>query len=341
MAMGASALRRGALAAVAVLLLLGSGFSLVAGAPSAAPLSLTVPSDLGSVQNLGDQTYVVSGGQVAAAAVGGIPLDPGAQVTFSLNAEVEGARVSGSATFQLQGSVSGAPVSASGVVAITNSLTITQVGGPLANTACPKAGASVCGVLPVLFGGVAAIQVTTAGSTKHDLTVLYFENPYFNPFGKPIVMAAVDKAVVIVATYDVGTIQWQGSQVAGPVIGVLGTSTPAVGVLSLVSTESEDLVAGTAVDHGTVSLSSMSPSFLDVTGPYKGTSYIPAPGPQDDCSTLLGFPAGSGVCTITGFDSEGSFAMSGSPVLVVGSYITTWTTPALAFSSTITAVVVG
>jgi hypothetical protein len=339
--MGASALRRSALASVAVLLLLGGGFSLVGAAPSATtPLSLTVPSNLGSVQNLGDQTYVVSGGQVAAAAVGGIPLDPGAQVTFSLKAEVEGAHISGSAAFQLRGSVSGAPVSASGVVAITNSLTITQVGGPLAST-CPKAGASVCGVLPVLFGGVASILVTMAGSTAHYLTVLYFENPYFNPFGKPIVIAAVDNAVVIAATYDVGTIQWQGSQVAGPVVGVLGTSTHVAGIINLVSTETEDLVAGTAVDHGTISLSSMTPSFLDVTGSYKGTSYIPLPGPQDDCSTLLGFPAGSGVCTLTGFDSAGSLAMGGSSVLVVGSYSTIWTVPALAFSSATTAIVVG
>jgi len=334
----AAALERSALACLAVLLLLGTGFSAVGAAPSTTRLSFTVPSNLGSVQNLGDQSYVVSGGRVAAAAVDGIPLDSGAQVTFTLNAQVKEASVSGSAAFRLQGSVLGVPISASAVVAITNSLTISQVGGPLAGS-CPAAGANACGELPVLFGGVTVIQVTRAGSTTYDRTVLYFENPYFNPFGKPIVIAAMDKAVVIVATYGVGEIQWQGTQVGGPVVGVLGTSTPVAGVLSLVSTESEDLVVGTAVDQGTISLSSMIPSFLDVTGLYKGTSYIPAPGPHDDCSTLFGFPAGSGVCTMTGFDSVGSYAMSGSPVLVAGSYSTTWTVPAVAFTSTSTATV--
>jgi hypothetical protein len=336
--MTSSSLGRVALASVAALLLLGSGISLVGAAPAAtAPLSLAVPADLGSVQNFGDEGYIVSGGSVASAAVGGVPLDPGAHVTFYLKAEVQEAAVSGSAAFQLRGRVSGVPVFASGVMAITSSLTISQAGGPLAD-AC-SGGASACGELPVLFGGVADVQVTRAGATTHELTVLYFENPYFNPFGKPIVIEAADKSVVIAATYVVGTILWQGTQVGGPVVGVLGTSVPVKGTITLVSTESEDLVAGTAVDHGTVSLGSMTPSFLDATGAYAGSSYIPPPGPNADCSVLFGFPAGSGVCTITGFQSAGRLAMKGSAVSIVGSYTTNWTAPALAFSSTTTATV--
>jgi len=328
------------LAAMAVILLLGNGAAFAsAGTQAPAVLKFSVGSDLGAVQDLGDQTYSVSGGQVGAAAIGGIPLDPGATVTFSLNAQVQGTKITGTASFQLEGKTLGIPMSASGTAVITSSLTISQVGGVEGAAAvCPGAGAQACGELPVLFGGAAEVQVTRPGSTTHDLTVLFFENPYFNPFGKPIVVAALDKSVVFAATYNVGTILWQGSQVGGPITGTLGGSTPVSGVLGLDSTEFEDLVTGIAIDQGSISLSSMTPSSLDAAGTYEGTSHIPPPTPQDDCSTLLGFPAGSGVCTMTGFDSSGSYVMSGPAVRLAGFYSTVWTVPALAFSSTSTAI---
>jgi hypothetical protein len=91
----------------------------------------------------------------------------------------------------------------------------------------------------------------------------------------------------------------------------------------------------------------MSPSSLDVNGTFSGSSVIPTAG-EVDCSPNLGFPsfpAGQGVCTSTGFNSMGEFTMSTSgrgygggsgKVTVVGQYNTTWTVPALAFSTTST-----
>jgi hypothetical protein len=116
-----------------------------------------------------------------------------------------------------------------------------------------------------------------------------------------------------------------------------------MGTLGLNSTESENLVTGTAMDRGSVALTSMSPSSLDVNGTFNGSSVIPTAG-EVDCSTSLGFPsfpAGQGVCTSTGFNSVGNFTMTtpGSgrvTVTVVGQYNTTWTVPALAFSTTST-----
>jgi hypothetical protein len=337
--MKAATLGRSVLVSLAVLLVAGNGIATVsASTPTSQPLLFTVPSNLGTVQNLGDQTYAVGGGHVVSAVVGGTALDPGATITFSLNARVIGPKITGSASFDLQGTISGVPVSASGRVAITGRLTLAQIAQTQVQ-ACSGPGGNACGVLPVLFGGASIIQVTVAGVGRHDLTVFYVENPYFNPFGAPIVLASSDGAVVIAATYDLGTIHWQGSMVGGPMIGVLGGSTPVSGSLGLTSTEEEDLVAGTAVDNGTITFSSMRPSFLDLSGTYAGTSYIPAPSPLDDCSKFLGFPAGSGVCTMTGFDSAGRYVMKQDGTLVVGQYSTTWTVPALAFTSTSHAIV--
>lgn len=323
---------------LAVLLVLGNGavFASAQTAPTR-PLYFTVPQNSGTVLDFGDQTYAVSGGQVVAAAVGGVVLDPGATVTFSLSAQVVGLKISGTATFDLQGTAGGVPVSASGQVMITGALSVAEAGEAGAQ-ACGTAG-NPCGEIPVLFGGGSLIQTTTGGVASSDHTVFEVENPYFNPFGAPIILASADGEILIIAIYSVGTIQWQGSEVGGPMVGVIGTSTPVSGMLGLVSNEQEDLVAGTAVDSGTITFSSMTPSALDMSGTYTGSDTIPPPTPQDDCSSMFGLPAGSGVCTMTGFDSQGSYQMSQGTLSVAGTYSTVWTVPAVAFTSTSSAVV--
>ena len=323
--------RQAVLALSAAMLLAGGGVaSASASTPTVQSLAFAVPANLGTVQNLGDQTYAVGGGSVASAALEGSALDPGATVTFSLDAHVAGSSISGTASFDLSGKISGIPVSASGQMTITGRLSV--AGG------CPASGP--CGVLPVLFGGASVVKVTIGGVTKVDPTVFFVENPYFNPFGAPIVLASSDGAVVIAATYSLGTIHYDGTMVGGPIVGRLGGSTLVTGRLSLTSTEDENLVSGTATDQGTIALSSMNPSFLDVSGTYSGASTIPPPGANSDCSQLFGFPAGSGVCTMTGFDSTGQYSMGNNDgISVVGKYTTIWTVPALAFTSTSTAVV--
>ena len=334
--MNAGALGRGAFAALAALLLAGNVVTGVSAAtlPGAVPVSFSVPPNIGTVQNLGNQTYAVSGGHVVTASIGGKSLDPGATLVFSLAARVTAQKVTGVASFDLRGSVLGVPVSATGPVAIVGAVSSSQ-GSLATGQACSSA---PCGQLPVFFVGASSIKIGVAGAQTLDVTGFTVENPYFNPFGAPIILSSTDGAVVIVANYDVGRILWQGTAVGGPITGLLGSSILIAGTLGLTSTEAEDLVAGTAVDTGTISLSSMSPALLDVSGTYVGSSFIPPPTPGSDCSTLFGFPAGSGVCTMTGFDSSGKYVMTGPSAKLVGTYSTVWTIPALAFSSTSTAV---
>ena len=99
----------------------------------------------------------------------------------------------------------------------------------------------------------------------------------------------------------------------------------------MTSGELENLVTGSAIDAGTISFSSMTPSSLDAKGFYVGSSTIPTTG-TSDCSASTGIP---GTCTETGFQSTGHFTMSG----ISGSYNTTWGVPALGFSSAVNATV--
>lgn len=319
------------------------------------PISFTVGSPTnpsGTVVDLGDQKYTVSGGQVVLAMIGGQMLDPGATLTFSLKADVKGISITGNANFNLQGTVAGQPISVSGNFPISDQLTFANVlPGP--SGSCAGREAKACSELPVFFAGTASVQMKTgspgtpaAPLTPPLRTTMELENPYFNPFGAPIVLTSADGSIFIVTTYDVGNITWRGSSVEGPITGTLGTSTPISGTLSLNSTETENLVTGTAIDSGTIALDSMTPATLDTQGApgtYNGTSFIPLPTPGNDCSAAFGFP-GLGICTQTGFNSAGQFTIQSGPqfaqqTTITGTYATAWTTPALMFSSTITGTV--
>ncbi len=347
--------RRTALVATALLLLLGSNaaFADPKGTATSQPLSFTVGSPqapIGTVLDLGDQKYVVSGGQVVTAMIGGVPLDPGATLRFSLNAEVEGIMATGSANFKLQGTQEGQQVSVSGTFPINPLLTMTLASvmpGP--SGTCSGKAVKSCSELPTFFVGTAVVQTKVGDPTNVSKTTMELENPYLNPFGAPIVLTSADGSIFIVTTYDVGTIHWRGSQVQGPITGTLGTSTQVTGMLSLNSSETEDLVAGTAVDHGTIAFDSMTPAMLNTQGPpgkYNGTSSIPTPNPLFDCTSAIGFPflssAGISVCVQTGFNSSGQYSVKSNgaeQVTIAGQYITTWTTPALAFWTASTATV--
>jgi hypothetical protein len=172
--------------------------------------------------------------------------------------------------------------------------------------------------------------MTVAGSTQTVPETMQIESPYFNPFGAPIVLASMDNSIVIAATYTSGNIIWAGTKVGGATFGTLG-STQTSGAFNMTSSEFENLVTGRSMDAGTISFSSMTSSSLDAKGFYVGTSTIPTTG-SSDCSASTGIP---GTCTETGFQSIGTFTMSG----ISGSYNTTWGVPALGFSSTVSATV--
>lgn len=358
-------IRRTALASIATLLVLAgttAAFAYSQGGGTPQPLSFTIgtpASPAGYVVDLGDQRYSASGGSVILplTSILGNPLTA-ATLRFSLSADVRDLQVSGNVQFNLKGTSGGQPITVTGNYNINNAETSTPANAiqNLGSGTCSGRAASACSELPLSFIGQANVQVTIGNAKPQYMTeTMMMENPYLNPYGAPIVIASSDFDFVIATTYNVGTILWTGVQVAGPVTGNLGTgtsATPVSGTLTLTSTENENLVAGSATDRGTVALSGMTPSTLNVNGTYTGTSLIPAAGEQD-CSPNLGFPsfpAGEGVCTQTGFNSVGKYTMDNSnynysprdygnkgnngQVTVTGTYTTTWTIPALAFSTT-------
>jgi len=289
------------------------------------PLSLSVT---GAVLNAGNQTYSATGGSVVYASIGGNTLDPTASLSFTLSAQVDGFATSGSASFYLAGTSGGQNMTADGQIQITDMVAAAAI--PLGcSTTCDSR-------LPLFFVGASNTTVTTgAGAPSTTAPAFYVESSYFNPWGAPIVLASSDCfnapftcSFFIVTTYNTGTIQWQGTETSGAVSGTLSGS-PVTGNLTLASRENEDLILGNTSDSGTIALSGMNPSILDVQGTYSGNSTIPSAG-TSDCSGDTGFP---GTCTQTGFQSTGKVAMQNAQIGVNGTYSTTWGVPALGYGS--------
>lgn len=306
--------RRTALTSIALLFLLGGTSAAFATSPQT--LNMSVP--VGGVTNLGTQVYNVSGGTVGYAEVLGQTIDPGATLQYNLVATQTGLRTQGYASINLVGTTGGVPITMRGIFNIVTSVP----GAVIGNSEVPF----------YFVTDTSNVQVTIGGQAQTIPESINIENPYFNPFGAPIVIGSNDGYIGIVATYDQGNILWIGSQVTGALVGTLG-STHVSGTATLNSGELENLVTGQAIDAGTITFSGMTPSSLNANGLYTGKSTIPAPGPNSDCSS---YTTGiEGTCTITGFQSTGSF--TAGPIS--GSYSTTWGAPAVTFTTTITATV--
>jgi hypothetical protein len=333
----------------------------------------------GSLLDFGGQKYAASGGTVVLplTAIEGQPLTA-ATLHFSLSAEVKGLKANGHVRFELDGMAGGQPITVRGDYGINNTETSTPANAFVVSPsggACTGKAAKACSELPLSFIGDAHVKVTVGNGRPQAMKeTMLIENPYLNPFGNPIVIASLDSTIVIVATYTSGTITWTDSRVTGTIdSGTLGggsSSSPVTGTLSLNETEEENLLTGTATDRGAVALTGMTPSSLNAAGKFTGNSVIPTAG-ELDCSTLFGFPPfppGQGVCTQTGFNSAGQYTMTGSScdnkgnnngdnnngdnqgnnkcdkagdgaVTIRGQYATTWTIPALSFSTTSTGTV--
>jgi len=278
---------------------------------------------VGGVLNLGSQYYSVRGGQVAFAMIAGQTVNPTtATIQYNFMASQDGLTTKGSANLNFAGTTTGgATVSVSGTFSISSNVPAAEL---------PLGCSSNCqSVLPFFFVGTStSVQVTIAGSTQTVPETLQIESPYFNPWGAPIVLASADNSIVIAATYTQGSIVWAGTKVGGAMFGTLGTSQTS-GVFNMTSNEYENLVTGNAMDAGSISFSSMTPSSMNANGYYYGSSTIPTTN-TSDCSAATGIP---GTCTETGFTSTGKFSMGS----ISGGYTTTWGIPALGFSSSVTA----
>jgi hypothetical protein len=366
---------------LAVLLLSGGGLLVThAATPSTTSSSSSQALNLnlfGGVTSAGNQNYFIrQNGPALLAVINGDPLATN-HLTYTLNAKQNGLSTSGSATFSLTGqdAVTGASVSVSGTIPISGSISGANLPfgcttTPPYTTLAPQCTSEV----PAAFGGAGSVIFSSpqtgsqGGSSGNNgygngfgrwsgngngnnsngpasTEVMTFESAYFNPFGDAITITSLDNSIIIVTNYTQATIDWTNVVDAATFLpgSVLG-STPITGNMVQVAAEHENLVAGTAQDVGTISLSGVmtasgtAVSSLDANGGYLGTSTIPHVGASGCGSSTV--VLGIQTCTETGFVDHGSYLMfSGqgqSSSIISGSYTTTWTAPAFAFTSVVT-----
>jgi hypothetical protein len=302
----------------------------------------------GLIASAGSQTWNLAGGNAFGASFGTETLMPGATLSYSLNAAVNGLTSSG--TFQL---------SASGMTTDGQSISVTGSGvivGTIAAMCFPNYDTSASGVcmqtdsslIPAFFEVGAVLSETLGTTTTYSQVLLLVETPIMNPWGSAIVISSIDPTTGaptadanIVATYSTGTATWSNVLLTASVSGTYNGQ-PVSGTLFEVSNANENFVTGTEVEYGTVSLQSMTQASLDSSGYYWGTSTVPTDSAtMADCSAALGTPLGT--CTETGLTSVGTFTM-GSTVhhtttTIKGSYIVNWPQPSVTFTGTITATV--
>jgi len=277
----------------------------------------------GAVTNLGTQTYSVGGGQVVYAMIDGTPIDANSgTIQYFLFATQSGVTTEGFANVHFTATVGGTHVSVSGSFQINGA----DMGAGLPAN-CSTAAGNCQEILPFDFIGTSNVQFTIGTQTQSETLIV--ESPYWNPFGGPIYLVSPDQQVVIVATYTIGTILWNGAQTGGYITGTFNGS-PVSGTFTQTSSEYENLVAGTAVDAGTIQFNTNVPA-LNARGFFTGSDTIPTAGSYD-CSADTGLPS---TCTMTGFQSNGNFRAGG----MTGTYSTTWGVPAYAFSSTVLATI--
>ena len=301
-------------------------------------LSLTLS---GGILDSGTQHYSHSGGVLAAALVGGIPIDPSsAHLVYSLDAVISGFAVQGRATFTLTYLDStGAHVQIDGSAPIND-----MMPAELFPFTCTP-GVDCTSGIPGMFMGTASITTQTCqgesqsqGDNSNNCLqtstslAMNFESAFLNPFGGPIFMASGDNSLVIVASYDHARVTWDGIQMGGSVVGQL-SGTQVTGTFAQVVSATEDLKQGHESERGTITFAGMSDPRLNAAGKFSGESTIPQ---GVDCSALLGFPPGT--CQITGFHSDGHFSQTNAlGNKIRGEYSVEWTAPAVAFTSTVTA----
>jgi len=313
---------------------------------------------LGGILDSGTQKYTHQGGEAVAALVNGVPVDlKDAEFHQSLHAVITGLTVSGTATFSLTAkSEGGASVEVDGSAPIND-----MIPAELFPFACTP-GVDCTSGIPGIFLGTAAVTIQTCQSEdqsqnggdssqngggqsqsgedhsksncqKQSVSMpMQFESAFLNPFGGPIFISSFDQSLLIVATYAHARVTWAGIHMGGSVVGHL-SGTPVSGSFAMVVSATEDLKKGHESDKGSIVFAGMSVAALNAAGTFSGESTIPH---GIDCSGLFGFPPGT--CQFTGFHSDGDFSQkNGSGGKITGEYLTEWSVPAVAFTSTVTA----
>ncbi len=290
--------------------------------PQAVSLSLA-----GGVVSPGVQVYSLKGGQIVAAWILGNPVDSRSSVLrYSLNVVVSGLTATGTASFDL--------------VSKTSHWTYMEVQGSVNIDAMTPAvffplgctpGIDCTSEIPALFNGTGTVTLSSAGSAVTMTLSMGFESAYLNPFGGPVFFASNAGEVIVVTDYSQARIRWTGVQMGGTAVGTFGGASVS-GSFGMLVNSSEDLRTGTEIDQGAISFFGMSNPALNSLGTFIGYSTIPT-GSSVACP---GFPAGT--CNLTGLTSAGVFIMTTeSGGVLAGRYATVWATPAVVFSSSISA----
>jgi len=280
----------------------------------------------GSIDSSGRQAYAQSGGAVVLASILGQPVEA-STFTESVSATVNGLATSGAATFSLSGFMAnGSSFTVSGPIGIGDAIPAESF--PLGCVFCTSQ-------VPAFYLGEGVFEFTVTHSWSVPLG-MELESAFLNPFGGPIIWGSTDTNgdILLVFTYAAATIDWQGVQTSGTLSGTLG-STPASGAFTQTTSAHEDLFAGTETESGTLTFLGMTPSLLDSSGTFSGSSTIPTYN-EVDCSTTTGIPS---TCTETGFSSLGGFHLDPGNTLILGTYDLTWAVPALSFTGPSTSTV--
>ena len=335
--------------AVAVLFLLGTSAvyaappSKVSGgnAPFAAPPSTasgnnvahkapppTISLNLtGGVLSPGVQAYSLRGGQLVAAWILGTSVNPMDSILhYNLSAVVSGLTATGTASFDLKTRTSHRSYTEAKGTFEIDSMT-PAVLFPLGCTAylnCTSA-------IPALFNGTGTVTVSSDSGVATMSLSMGFESAYLNPFGGPIFFVSNSSEVLVIADYSQARVQWTDVQMGGIAAGTFGAA-PVSGSFGMLVNSSEDLRTGIEMDQGAIYFFGMSNPAVNGFGTFIGHSTIP----KGSSVACPGFP--SGTCNLTGLKSSGVFSMTmDSGGVFTGRYTTVWATPAVVFSSNISA----
>ncbi len=284
----------------------------------------------GMVVNAGSQIYNTEGGSLGFASVMGEQINASsARLEYSYEASVSGLSTKGRAFIKLVGTtLDGQQVTLSVKGAIGGSIPAASFPlGCVARVNCTS-------FIPAMFLGEGIVSVSIGSTLKSSYSIpLELESAYLNPWGAPIILAALDNSFVIVSSYSEATIQWRNVEIMGLAKGTFD-SNPVSGSFAMRVNSFENLVSGVERDSGSVSLFAFSNSVLDANGEMHGTSIIPTSGSYP-CS---GGSMPQGTCTMTGLISSGNlFISNGKDLRFVGTYYTIWNSPALAFESSVQA----
>ena len=293
-------------------------------------LSLSIQN--GGIVNAGPQKWSMSGGILGAAYDTSTPVLAGATwsaVNYSMTANVNGLSTSGTFHLHLYGTTAtGQQIVVRVHTTINESIPAVCFPSYSITGMCAAGDTSE---IPAYFiaNGFLRIETGSTLSQKYPITLI-IEDAALNPFGAPIVITSVDGSLLVVATYSHATTEWMGVQTAGTLTGTFGSTAVSGSFVQSIHTK-ENYVTGTAQDSGQIALVGMTPSSLDSTGHFQGTSVIPTTG-TIDCSP----PGLPGTCTETGYSSTGTFTLDPSGFQLSGNYAVQWPAPSIVFGGTIT-----